>query len=399
MPITVTCRGCQKRYQVKDEMAGKKFRCPKCAEVVAVGANWHDGVEARDDDEDDEDDYHQPRALPEPRRRREPPPPKKRARARSSRGGEVRWFWILGGIGGVGALLALVLLFVFPPAGLLFAIGFILVGTALNFVGGIGCLVKAFQEDVVCGLLYLFVPFYGLYYLITRWDDVRPFGGCLVGGLGLEGLGVALVIAGIGMTTALRSAPSVSALQANDFPFADRTGGSTIAATPPEKPQFTPPETPRLTPPEVPQVNPPNLPQLPHSAQPPNISPPQSPNLGPGLPPNFPPNAPRLGPNRPQDFPRMPQRPNVDPRRQANGRDGRAQVILSDAEAQQRTTPAPAGHKFSRGDKVYLQWASSWYECEVLDVNVQGNPKVHWIGWSDTWDEVVTPDRVRIPKA
>jgi hypothetical protein len=40
-------------------------------------------------------------------------------------------------------------------------------------VSGIWLIVKAFQESVVTGLLYLFVPFYAIYFWITRFQDVQ----------------------------------------------------------------------------------------------------------------------------------------------------------------------------------------------------------------------------------
>jgi DNA-directed RNA polymerase subunit RPC12/RpoP len=36
MPVTFTCDGCNKRLRVKDELAGKKIRCPSCSKVVTV---------------------------------------------------------------------------------------------------------------------------------------------------------------------------------------------------------------------------------------------------------------------------------------------------------------------------------------------------------------------------
>lgn len=51
--------------------------------------------------------------------------------------------------------------------------GYVWVGVcALTaFVFGVRLLIIAFTESVACGLMYLFVPFYGLYYVITRWDQ------------------------------------------------------------------------------------------------------------------------------------------------------------------------------------------------------------------------------------
>jgi predicted Zn finger-like uncharacterized protein len=45
MPISVTCRGCEKRYRVQDDLAGRKIRCPKCREVIVVpesGDDWRE---------------------------------------------------------------------------------------------------------------------------------------------------------------------------------------------------------------------------------------------------------------------------------------------------------------------------------------------------------------------
>lgn len=357
MPIAVVCAGCEKQYQVKDEMAGKKIRCPRCSEIITVNGRAHDDVVVLDDDEDD-DDYREPRALPEPRRRRRRD--RRERRIRSDRGrGEMPWGWILGGIGGAAALVAVAMCFLLPPIAFVFAVGFVMVGLALNLIGGIGCLVKAFQEDVVCGILYLFVPFYGLYYLITRWDDVHPFGTCLLGGVGMQVIGIALIFGGAVL------------MQSNSSVFANRTN-STIPAANPVLPAGNPPILPEMMPQNIPQNVPFDIP---------NNMPPMAPRDFPQPPQNFAP--PDFGPRRPPNFPQH---------------DARPQVHLSEGEANIKTRPAPLGHSFSKGDTVYMHWGSSWCECEVLEVNGAGHPKVHWIGWSDSWDEFVSPDRVRVPR-
>ena len=38
MPIKATCKSCQRSYKVKEEMAGKKFNCKECGEVVRIPA-------------------------------------------------------------------------------------------------------------------------------------------------------------------------------------------------------------------------------------------------------------------------------------------------------------------------------------------------------------------------
>ncbi len=71
-------------------------------------------------------------------------------------------------------------------------------GYGTTLVCGIWMLVIAFQEGVVQGLLYLFVPFYAIYYLITRWEQCKkPFLYSLAG-VGVAIVGVLIAGAGAG---------------------------------------------------------------------------------------------------------------------------------------------------------------------------------------------------------
>ena len=50
------------------------------------------------------------------------------------------------------------------------------VGGIIMFVGGIMFLITAFKESVLWGLGTMFVPFVGLIFLITHWQDAKkPF--------------------------------------------------------------------------------------------------------------------------------------------------------------------------------------------------------------------------------
>jgi hypothetical protein len=82
------------------------------------------------------------------------------------------WVYLVLGLGFVVAIIVACT----SQAGLLVvAVGSAFAGLIMMVVGGIGLIVVAFMESAVCGLLYLFVPFYGLYYVITRWEDTRRF--------------------------------------------------------------------------------------------------------------------------------------------------------------------------------------------------------------------------------
>jgi hypothetical protein len=101
MSISVKCRNCGRSYSVKDEFAGKKFRCQECQTPVAVPeasdfeANDWDTGDADDDfgadNYDDYDDYgdDDARSLPPapkrvPKKKKKPEPSKKTPKKRSS---------------------------------------------------------------------------------------------------------------------------------------------------------------------------------------------------------------------------------------------------------------------------------------------------------------------------
>jgi hypothetical protein len=62
----------------------------------------------------------------------------------------------------------------FKPAA---AMILLVLAAVMMLVGGIGCLITAFRESAVCGLLYMFVPFgiYALYFVFTRLDQTRNY--------------------------------------------------------------------------------------------------------------------------------------------------------------------------------------------------------------------------------
>lgn len=70
---------------------------------------------------------------------------------------------------------------------------------------------------------------------------------------------------------------------------------------------------------------------------------------------------------------------------------GDAPAASQAASAPDPTPPAPT---YKIGDAVDVKWNSSWWRAEVLSVN-GGTYRIHYVGWSSSWDEDVTPDRVR----
>jgi hypothetical protein len=220
--IAATCPACHKELRIPPRLAGKTVRCATCLaplrvpketpvaavpvkeppplpqvtpvraaprkpqppqvlDAIPVGVDDEEPITLepssppprrrplRDDDDDDYDDR--------PRRSRRPPP---RRRSRPRRPGRPMssWNMIFLGLGGLWVIMLLFAILLGPTGALLQ----VLVGVMVSLAGGIMFLMAAFQEDTVCGVLCLLLPFYSLYYLITRFPDVwQPFCVNLIG--------------------------------------------------------------------------------------------------------------------------------------------------------------------------------------------------------------------------
>jgi hypothetical protein len=66
-------------------------------------------------------------------------------------------------------------------------------GGLLVLIGHLGGTYVAFTEDFVHGVLYLTIPLYTAYYIVTNWDDMWVFFACSTVGAGMAALGVTLV--------------------------------------------------------------------------------------------------------------------------------------------------------------------------------------------------------------
>lgn len=222
--IACECDECGSAYKVKDQNAGKKFKCKYCETTVQVpggaksnprnagGAgqkrrkkaarrqqpeyddyedysadesesydeydSYDDGYDDYGDYDDGYDDYEEPRRAP-----RRAPRSKKKKKRRSS-GGGVSFsgagyaanplLWI--GLPFILAILVGAVSIVSPGGGFLAWVAVAVIAGIISMCCGLHSIVLAFREDVACGLMILFVPFYGLYYLITRWEEQRePF--------------------------------------------------------------------------------------------------------------------------------------------------------------------------------------------------------------------------------
>ena len=219
MAITVTCNNCLSEYNIRETNAGKKFACKQCGEMCSVprlnksrqrsqpssrnrGPEPRrkkrpqyeddyeeyddyeaDGYDEYDDYEDDDYDYAPRRSKPVRKTRKS----SKKKKPRHSSSGLIESgdnifetytsnavLWV--GIPFAIALLIAVFSLVVGPASMFAMMIVVIVGCVVSAASGLHSLILAFREDVACGLMIMFVPFYNLYYLVTRWEEQRgPF--------------------------------------------------------------------------------------------------------------------------------------------------------------------------------------------------------------------------------
>jgi transcription elongation factor Elf1 len=79
----------------------------------------------------------------------------------------------------------------FAPNGMLIAAcAVIALGCVLILVGYAMGAYGAFSEDFVYGFLYLVIPLYTAYYIVTRWEDLWVWFACMTTGVGLVLIGI-----------------------------------------------------------------------------------------------------------------------------------------------------------------------------------------------------------------
>jgi hypothetical protein len=92
---------------------------------------------------------------------------------------------------GFAAVIAIAAIAAFAPSGMLIAACTVMaLGGLMILVGyGVGAY-GAFREDFLYGFLYIVIPLYTAYYMVTRWDDLWIWFACMSMGVGLMLLGI-----------------------------------------------------------------------------------------------------------------------------------------------------------------------------------------------------------------
>ena len=94
----------------------------------------------------------------------------------------------------VGLVLTLAAIALWAPRGPIIVASVLLaLGSLMVLIGYAAGAHGAFREDFLHGFLYVAVPFYTAYYLITRWDDLWPWFACSTAGFLLVTLGTEIL--------------------------------------------------------------------------------------------------------------------------------------------------------------------------------------------------------------
>ena len=199
--MRIACPSCEAELNVHDDLEGKIVKCPKCSGRIPVKATAKsptaviaedDLPRARRSSRRDDDDV-----LPRPSRRRRPlydedddgfEVPRRSERRRSKNFQGPPWPLVLLVVVLIWAILLAVSLLIPGPIGTNL---FCLVAGLMIVIGNIMIIVAAFKEDVLHGVLTLLIPFFGLYFVFTRYYDVwKGFHLAFYGGLFIATAGI-----------------------------------------------------------------------------------------------------------------------------------------------------------------------------------------------------------------
>jgi hypothetical protein len=205
MRVSFSCPSCDAKGSADSVHVGRSIRCKRCGadftiprpvgedpdvyalEETAGPARWVPGdaeqggvfVPSRAEERRSFDRPARPgRDADRPRRRDEEPSrwPSRLVRA------------------GVGLAVLLVLVALLAPHGTWLAGCILLVlGGLMVLAGYTAGAYGAFQEDFLYGFLYLAIPLYTAYYMVTRWEDLWIWFTCSTLGVGMVLLGTELV--------------------------------------------------------------------------------------------------------------------------------------------------------------------------------------------------------------
>ncbi len=212
MTIPVTCEGCGKHHEVDEAHAGRRGKCTRCGRTMTVP----DAASAAAPTPEATDAYQleeRPEAAPStfvraPAGADSDPTATRGGRSRSAKPPRredadklaLPDLSTLRRVLPIGLAIAAVVgisLVVLPPAGLMAGgMVFAIAGLILTLYGyGSGAYI-AFTEDSLHGMLYLIIPLYTAYYVLSRWDEMRSRLAIVLVGLAFLAVGSKLMETG-----------------------------------------------------------------------------------------------------------------------------------------------------------------------------------------------------------
>ncbi len=67
-------------------------------------------------------------------------------------------------------------------------------------------------------------------------------------------------------------------------------------------------------------------------------------------------------------------------------------LVLPAVTSAQTSKPVPA---HVAGDSLFVEWGGSWWKATAITALPDGRTVIHYDGWSDDYDEVAKPKRIR----
>ncbi len=417
MSLSVTCQNCGKAYRVKEELAGKKFRCQQCATLVSIPvtellpeldveallpvpvpfmpatntlpmppavidvypASMPRNVLATND---------LPLPLIKPKPKKKPLPPSVASAS-----------FLAGLLGGAVLLLSIfvvtsvisiewgmvVLFFLLLPADI-----------AVGLTSTIGVLRVAYREGFSSVMMCLFVPFYYFYFIVSRWRYTARYGWMF-----FVQSTASIVVFVVLAIQAPRETPQERhrRIEAQNERILNRSlarSGLVISSSNQSSSQPS---------------GSPNSPVNIHSSPLPQMTPKGVNTMHAKIKKNsddFHRQMTDWGKENEKRRQQMIGDLEADPIRRhqrdavsdreptAPGRESRGQT-RSTTEVETISTPATSAGRLEATQTVFVLWGSQWYECNVVDASDPEKPKITYLGWGDSFDEYVSLDRVRIP--
>lgn len=210
MRVSFACPSCNAAGTVDAIHVGKQVRCKHCGAHFAIPDGEMpetDIYDLADADEPSVQNIPAKRsqdavfvpargdnsmATDRPRRKREASSGLTPQRARTDEPAFPWVKWLLRGVPAFALILAAIALFA-PQGTWLAGCVLLVMGAVLILAGHLAGAYGAFSEDSLYGFLYLLIPFFTAYYIVTRWDDMWFWFTCSTVGVGVSLAGIELI--------------------------------------------------------------------------------------------------------------------------------------------------------------------------------------------------------------